>query len=81
MSVQSGRKPRIGDEQSDAASIATFCRRHGISVATYYNLRAQGLAPREATVGGRRLITREAAEQWRREREGEPAPEAAASPQ
>jgi len=64
------RSHRIGDEEAEATSIETFCRRHGISVATYYNLRAQGLTPREATVGGRRLITREAAEQWRREREG-----------
>jgi len=59
----------VGDEQADAASIPTFCRRHGISVASYYNLRAKGLTPREAIVGGRRLITKEAAAEWRRARE------------
>ena len=37
---------RIGDEETDAASIETFCRRHGISTSTYYNLRSLGLAPR-----------------------------------
>jgi hypothetical protein len=63
-----GRRP-FGDEEADASSIATFCRRHGISVATYYNLRAHGLAPREAIVRGRRLITKEAAARWRAERE------------
>jgi hypothetical protein len=65
-----GRKIIHGDEEVDAASIKTFCRRHGLSVANYYNLRAKGLTPREAVVAGRRLITREAAERWRREREG-----------
>jgi hypothetical protein len=65
-----GRKIIYGDEEVDAASIKTFCRRHGLSVATYYNLRVKGLTPREAVVAGRRLITREAAEQWRRAREG-----------
>ena len=59
----------IGDEEVDATSITTFCRRHGISVASYYNLRAHGLAPREAIVRGRRLITKEAAAEWRRARE------------
>jgi len=68
------RKPRaaprrFGDEETDAASIITFCRRHGISVATYYNLKANGLAPREAVVRGRKLITREAAADWRKARE------------
>jgi hypothetical protein len=68
-----GRRP-FGDEEADASSIKTFCRRHGISIATYYNLRANGLAPREATVRGRRLITKEAAAVWRRERERDAVP-------
>jgi hypothetical protein len=67
---RSQRSHRIGDEEIEATSIETFCRRHGFSVATYYNLRAQGLAPREAFVGGRRLITKESAARWRRDREG-----------
>jgi hypothetical protein len=67
---------RIGDEESEASSISTFCRRHGISVATYYNLRMAGQAPTEAIVRGRHLITREAAEAWRRQRERVAAAEA-----
>ena len=63
------RSKETGDEESEASSIATFCRRHGISVATYYNLKIHGLAPEEAVVRGRRLITKEAAAKWRRERE------------
>ena len=63
-----GRRP-FGDEDSDAASIRTFCRRHGISVATYYNLPPEQ-RPREANVRGRKLITKEAAAEWRRAREG-----------
>ena len=63
-----GRRP-FGDEEAEATSIRTFCRRHGISVATYYTLREEGLAPREAVVRGRRLITRESAAEWRRARE------------
>jgi hypothetical protein len=59
---------KIGDEESEASSIATFCRRHGISIATYYNLKSTGQAPEEAVVRGRRLITKEAAAAWRRAR-------------
>ena len=65
---------KVGDEEVDAASIRTFCRRHGLSVASYYNLRVTGLAPREAIVGGRRLITKEAAAEWRKAREAVGAP-------
>ena len=62
-------RKRIGDEETEATSIATFCRRHGISRQTYYDWKNRGLTPREIVLRGRRLITREAAEQWRRERE------------
>jgi hypothetical protein len=64
------KKPRtsIGDEEADAASIPTFCRRHGISVSTYYNIPIEA-RPREAVVNGRVLITREASADWRAERE------------
>jgi hypothetical protein len=52
-----------------ALSITEFCRRHGISRATYYNLRTAGLAPVEMKVFGRRLISAESAAEWRRQRE------------
>jgi hypothetical protein len=56
-------------ENQDAYSIDEFCRRHGISHGTYYNLRTLGLGPREARAMTRVLITKEAAADWRRERE------------
>jgi hypothetical protein len=57
---------RLGDEESDAASIKTFCRRNGISVAKYYELRADGRGPVESLVDGRIIITGENQEAWRR---------------
>jgi hypothetical protein len=54
-------------------SIEEFCNDHGFSRATYYNLKRSGQAPVEMVVGSRRLISDEAAERWRREREVAPA--------
>jgi hypothetical protein len=51
----------------DCLSVAEFCRRNGISKPFYYKLRDQGLTPDEIRLGARVLITREAAEQWRRD--------------
>jgi hypothetical protein len=56
------------DGDVDAYSIATFCRRNDISKPFYFKLRAKGLGPKEIRLGARVLITKEAAEQWRRER-------------
>ena len=54
----------------DAYTIGEFCARNGpISRAFYYVLRKDGKAPREMHVGGRVLISAEAAAQWRRDRE------------
>jgi hypothetical protein len=53
----------------DAYTVEEFCRRHAISRGTYYNLKNLGLGPREARALGRVLVTREAAEAWRRARE------------
>jgi predicted DNA-binding transcriptional regulator AlpA len=50
-----------------AFSIAEFCALHGISRATFYNLKKAGKAPREMEVLGRRLISDEAAAQWRQQ--------------
>jgi hypothetical protein len=61
-------------EDADADTIAVFCKRHRLSPAFYYKLRAQGLGPRELRLGARVLITRESAQAWRREREAASAP-------
>jgi predicted site-specific integrase-resolvase len=49
-----------------ASSIAKFCQDHGISRGTFYNLVKRGEAPRTMKVGGRKLISEEAAADWRR---------------
>lgn len=56
------------DTDTDAYSITTFCARHGFSRAGYYNLPPDE-RPREMRIGNRVLISREAAADWRRERE------------
>jgi hypothetical protein len=67
---QSARAPPdAGDGDKDAYSIQEFCRRHAISESFYHKLRNLGLGPKTMAAGKRRLITREAARQWRRERE------------
>jgi hypothetical protein len=48
-----------------ASSIEQFCRDHGISRATFYNLKKVGKMPRLMHVGARVLITEEAAAEWR----------------
>jgi hypothetical protein len=60
--------PALPDD-IDAVSIPEFCRRHGISQSLYYDLNARKLGPRTMKVGGRTLISREAAAAWRRARE------------
>jgi hypothetical protein len=62
----------------EAFSITEFCTAHRISRATFYNLLAAGEGPRTMKVGNRVLISRDAAADWRREREqASKAPEAA----
>lgn len=59
-----------GREITPAAySILEFCRAHGLGRSTFYRLQADGHAPRIMAVGRRRLITREAADEWRRRME------------
>jgi hypothetical protein len=55
----------------DAFSVEEFCRRHRISVQVFYKRR--NLMPATFMVGTRRLISREAAAAWRRDREREAA--------
>jgi hypothetical protein len=52
-----------------AFSITEFCALHRISRAHFYNLVKAGLGPRVMDVGGRKLISQEAAADWRHERE------------
>ena len=56
-------------KETDAFGVAGFCRRHGLSLPMFYKLASQGLAPQTFRVGVRKLISREAAAAWRRERE------------
>ncbi len=50
-------------------TIPTFCRAHDLSEAFYFKLKKQRLGPREMQVGGRVLISYEAAADWRKARE------------
>jgi len=61
-----------------AYSISQFCDDHGISRATYYNLRKVGKGPIEMMVNARKLISIEAAAAWRRAREQVPEVDAVA---
>ncbi len=52
-----------------AYSVDEFCRLHRISRASLYNYWTKGVGPVVMRVGARRLISAEAAEKWRRQRE------------
>ena len=62
-----------------SSSIDEFCAEHGISRAMFYKLRGEGKAPALMTVGTRKLVSIEAAAAWRREREADCRPSAAAA--
>jgi excisionase family DNA binding protein len=62
--------------EKDSFSIQEFCVRHGISRSAFYKAIDAGQAPRLMRVGSRVMISKEAAEAWRRERE-QPADTAA----
>jgi predicted DNA-binding transcriptional regulator AlpA len=53
----------------DAHDVLEFCVRHGISRAMFYKLEKLGQGPRIMKVGSLTRITKEAAADWRRERE------------
>jgi hypothetical protein len=63
------RKPKSADPQALAMSIYAFCVRHDISEDMYFKMQREGWGPRVMRVGSRTLISHEAAEKWRRERE------------
>ena len=54
-----------------AYSVAEFCDRYGISRAMFYKLRKTATGPVVMKVGGRTLISVEAADEWRRRMEAE----------
>lgn len=64
-----GRSPVTVDDDQDAFGIPEFCRRHDISPQTFYKMQKQGKAPVSFRIGARVLISREAAQRWRRELE------------
>jgi len=53
----------------DVFTIAEFCAVHHISRTTFYALKETGQGPRTFKVGRRVLITREAADDWRKKLE------------
>jgi hypothetical protein len=53
------------EHRLDAYTFVEFCHAHRISRSTLYNLFGQGLGPRVMHVRGRRLISNEAAAEWR----------------
>jgi hypothetical protein len=76
--AQSSARQAAEDKELDALSITSFCARHGISPAFFYRLQAEGRGPRIMKLGGRTLISREAAAEWRRALEAASAAEAEA---
>jgi len=52
-----------------AQSVNDFCKANSISRSMFYKLRRQGEAPRIMKVGRRTLVTAEAAQEWRIQRE------------
>jgi hypothetical protein len=71
------RLARLEADDVAADTISEFCRRHRISRAYYYLMKAEGCGPRELRPGPRGtgpiLITREAQAEWRRLRTAETA--------
>lgn len=55
--------------EPQAYTIEAFCEAHGFSRAHYFNQAKEGRGPRVMRVGSRVLISKEAAAEWRRERE------------
>jgi hypothetical protein len=63
LQVTAASNPHVDDV--DAYSIPEFCRRHGICRGTFYNMKANGTAPREFRMMGRVLISKEEAQRFR----------------
>jgi predicted DNA-binding transcriptional regulator AlpA len=66
------------ENTQDAYGVEDFCKRHGFSRAYIYLLWKRGEGPRFMQVGARRLISREAAADWRAQMENATKQRAAA---
>lgn len=55
--------------EQDAYSIREFCQRYRLSTSFFFKMKNEGFGPRVMKIGGRVLISKEAAADWRRERE------------
>jgi hypothetical protein len=62
-----------------ASTIKEFCKAHGISIPTYYELKKQGLGPAEMRMRAIVRISRESAAAWRAARENPTEAEAEAA--
>jgi len=58
------------NEVKQAFSINEFCQNYGFSRAKFYLLLNEGRAPKIMKIGRRSLISREAADRWRKAMEG-----------
>ena len=52
-----------------AYSVAEFCEAHSLSVPMFYKMQNRGEGPAVLKAGARTLISVEAADRWRRDRE------------
>jgi len=68
---------RQGGPKPAAYTVTEFCIAHRLSRSKLYQLWAAGIGPRWMYVGTKRLISHEAAADWRREREAAAVAEAA----
>jgi hypothetical protein len=59
----------VPDARRAAYTIAEFCAAHRISRSKLYELWAAGVGPRFIRIGTKKIITTEAAADWRREGE------------
>ena len=69
MCINTQREIQTMQTEKLGYSIDQFCLLHSISRGTLYNFWKAGVGPRWMAAGGRRLISAEAAAEWRRERE------------
>ena len=66
--------------ERDAYTIIEFCHRHGLTRGSYYTLLKAGQGPRTIRFGTTVKISKEAAEDWRREMEAKAGAHRVADP-
>ncbi len=59
--------------ETAATTVDEFCQAHRISRASFYNYLKAGQGPAIMKVGGRTLVSKEAADEWRRRMERQTA--------